>query len=124
MSETSDRTLLDLIRRSGPLTVIEMSANLRVTGTVIRVRLARLLAAGSVERRDLHQGRGPGIHQVSVEAQKRLGQNYSDLAVALWEELMGSIEDRKLRRLMFLRVTDRLARDLPIQVTGHEWEGG
>jgi predicted ArsR family transcriptional regulator len=125
MSETSDRTLLDLIRRSGPLTVIEMSANLRVTGTAIRVRLARLLAAGLVERRDLHQGRGRPRHtyEVSVEAQKRLGQNYSELAVALWEELMGSVEDRKLRRLMFVRVTDRLAEMYRSQVTGHEWEG-
>jgi len=125
MSETSDRTLLDLIRRSGPLTVVEMSANLGVTGTAIRVRLARLLAAGLVERRDRHQERGRPRHtyEVSIEAQKRLGQNYSDLAVALWEELMGSIEDRKLRRLMFLRVTDRLAEIYRSQVTGQEWEG-
>jgi len=124
MSETSDRTLLDLIRRSGPLTVVEMAAAVGVTSTAIRVRLARLLGAGLVERHDQHQGRGRPRHtyDVSVEAQKRLGQNYADLAVALWEELMGSVEDRKLRRLMFLRVTDRLAEIYRSQVSGQEWE--
>jgi len=102
-----------------------MSTTLGVTGTAIRVRLARLLGAGLVERRDRHQGRGRPRHtyQVSVEAQKRLGQNYADLAVVLWEELMSSVEDRKLRRLMFLRVTDRLAEIYRSQVSGQEWEG-
>ena len=51
MSESSDRALLDLIRRRGPLTVAEMAANLGVTATAIRNRLARLLGAGLVERR-------------------------------------------------------------------------
>ena len=56
-------------------------------------------------------------------AQKQLGQNYADLAVALWEELMGTIPDRKLRRLMFIRVTDRMAEIYRGQVSSEEWEG-
>jgi predicted ArsR family transcriptional regulator len=125
MSESSDRALLDLIRRSGPVTVVEMTASLGVTGTAIRNRLARLIAGGLVERRAEHKGRGRPRHtyQVSVEAQKRLGQNYTDLALVLWEELMGTVADRKLRRLMFLRVTDRLAEIYRGQVSGQEWEG-
>jgi len=125
MSESSDRTLLDLIRRSGPATVVELAASLGVTATAIRIRLARLVGAGLVERRAEHQSRGRPRHtyQVSVEAQKRLGQNYADLAVVLWEELMSSVGDRKLRRLMFLRVTDRLAEIYRSQVSGQEWEG-
>jgi predicted ArsR family transcriptional regulator len=125
MSESSDRALLDLIRRSGPVTVVEMTASLGVTGTAIRNRLARLIAAGLVERQAEHKGRGRPRHtyQVSVEAQKRLGQNYTDLALVLWEELMSTIADRKLRRLMFLRVTDRLAEIYRGQVSGQEWEG-
>jgi predicted ArsR family transcriptional regulator len=76
-------------------------------------------------RQGEHQGRGRPRHtcQVSVEAQKRLGQNYTDLALALWEEMMGAVTDRKLRRLMFMRVTDRLAEIYRNQVSGHEWEG-
>lgn len=125
MFESSDRALLDLIRRSGPLTVAEMAAGLAVTATAVRNRLARLLGAGLVERRAEHGARGRPRHayQASVEAQKRLGQNYADLAVVLWEELMSSVEDRKLRRLLFARVTERLAELYRSQVSGQEWEG-
>jgi predicted ArsR family transcriptional regulator len=125
MSESSDRVLLDLIRRSGPVTVVDMAARLGVTGTAIRNRLARLLGAGLVERKAENKGRGRPRHtyEVSIEAQKRLGQNYADLAVALWEELMGTIPDRKLRRLMFIRVTDRMAEIYRGQVSSDEWEG-
>jgi predicted ArsR family transcriptional regulator len=125
MSESSDRALLDLIRRSGPATVVELTAGLGVTATAIRIRLARLVAAGFVERRSEPQGRGRPRHtyQASVEAQRRLGQNYADLAVVLWEELMSNVGDPKLRRLLFLRVTDRLADMYRCQVSGQEWEG-
>jgi predicted ArsR family transcriptional regulator len=125
MSDTSDRALLDLIRRRGPSSVIELARELGVTGTAVRNRLARLLATGLVERRTEHIGRGRPRHtyQASTEAHKRLGQNYADLAVALWEEMMASVSDRKLRRLLFLRITDRLAEVYRSKVTGHEWEG-
>jgi predicted ArsR family transcriptional regulator len=125
MSESSDRELLDLIRRGGPLTVGDMAASLGVTATAIRNRLTRLLGAGLVERRAEHQDRGRPKHtyRVSVEAQKRLGQNYTDLALVLWDEMMSTVADRKLRRLLFMRVTDRLAEVYRSHVSGDEWEG-
>ncbi len=125
MSESSDRGLLDLIRRCGPLPVVEMGARLGVTGTAVRNRLARLREMGLVERKAEHQGRGRPRHtyEVSVLAQKQLGQNYADLAVALWDELMGTIVDRKLRRHLFIRVTERMAEAYRAQVSGQEWEG-
>jgi predicted ArsR family transcriptional regulator len=125
MFESSDRELLDLIRRSGRLTVAEMAKHLAVTDTAVRNRLARLLASGLVVRTSEHGARGRPKHhyQASVEAQKRLGQNYADLAVALWEEMMNSLADRKLRRLLFSRITERLANAYRAQVTGQEWEG-
>jgi predicted ArsR family transcriptional regulator len=125
MSESSDRELLDLIRRRGPMAVAEMAASLGVTGTAIRNRLVRLIGAGLVERRAERGGRGRPRHayQVSVEAQKHLGQNYADLAVVLWGEMMSTVADPKLRRLLFIRVTDRLAEIYRGQVSGQEWEG-
>lgn len=125
MSDTSDRRLLDLIRRDGPLTVAEMGSRLGVTATAIRNRLTRLVASGLVERRAESVGRGRPRHayQASAEAHKALGQNYADLAVALWEELMRDIEDPKLRRVLFGRVTDRLAEVYGSQVQGEEWQG-
>ena len=70
MSESSDRALLDVIRRGGPLTVAEMATSLGVTATAIRNRLTRLLGAGLVERQSEHQDRGRPKHsyRVSVEA--------------------------------------------------------
>lgn len=123
--ESSDRPLLDLIRRRGPLTVSEMAEAMSVTATAIRVRLGRLVSSGLVERHTEHGGRGRPRHtyQASAEAHKRLGQNYADLAVVLWEEMMRTVEDRKLRRTLFLRITDRLAALYRSQLTGDGWEG-
>jgi len=125
MTESSDRSLLDLIRRHGPLTVAEMAARLEVTPTAIRNRLTRLVGSGMVVRQAEHGGRGRPKHtyRASVEAHKRLGQNYADLAVVLWDEMMRTVEDRKLRRFLFGRITDRLAELYRTQVTGEEWEG-
>jgi predicted ArsR family transcriptional regulator len=125
MTESSDRALLDLIRRDGPLTVTEMADRLGVTATAVRNRLTRLVGSGMVERRAEHGGRGRPRHtyQASVEAHKRLGQNYADLAVVLWDEMMRTVEDRKLRRLLFARITERLAELYRSQMTGDEWEG-
>src|SRR5262245_66231885 len=125
MTETTDRTLLDLIRREGPLTVVDLARRLGVTPTAVRNRLTRLLGSGMIERRTEHRGRGRPRHsyQASVEAHKRLGQNYADLAVVLWDEMMRTVEDRKLRRVLFARITERLAELYRAQVKGDEWEG-
>jgi predicted ArsR family transcriptional regulator len=125
MVETSDRSLLDVIRRHGPLTVAELAERLEVTATAVRNRLTRLVGAGMVERRAENHGRGRPRHtyQASVEAHKQLGQNYADLAVVLWDEMMTTVEDRKLRRLLFGRITERLAEMYRAQMTGDEWEG-
>jgi len=125
MTESSDRRLLDLIRREGPLDVAEMGRRLGVTPTAIRNRLTRLVGSGLVERHGLAGGRGRPkfTYEASAEAHKRLGQNYADLAVALWDEMMRTVEDRKLRRLMFARIIDRLADPYRAQVFGNEWEG-
>jgi predicted ArsR family transcriptional regulator len=125
MTEAADRLLLDLIRRHGPLTVVEMAARLGVTATAVRNRLNRLVGSGMVERQAEHGSRGRPRHmyRASVEAHKRLGQNYADLAVVLWDEMMRSVEDPKLRRVLFARITDRLAELYRAQVKGDAWEG-
>ncbi|MDX2037525.1 MAG: AsnC family transcriptional regulator [Isosphaeraceae bacterium] len=111
MSDSSDRPLLDIIRRDGPLSVADMASRLGVTPTAVRNRLTRLLGSGLIERRTESVGRGRPKHtyRASVEAHKQLGQNYTDLALVLWDELMHAVEDRKLRRLIFGRITEKLA---------------
>ena len=102
-----------------------MAVRLGVTATAVRNRLTRLVGSGMVERKTEQGGRGRPRHtyQASVEAQQRLGQNYADLATVLWDEMMWTVEDRKLRRLLFGRITDRLAELYRAQVSGDAWEG-
>ncbi|MDB5352474.1 MAG: putative transcriptional regulator [Planctomycetota bacterium] len=125
MTETSDRQLLDTIRRHGPLTVAEMVSHLGVTQTAVRNRLTRLVEAGLVERQAQVGARGRPKHsyQASTEAHKRLGQNYADLALVLWDEMMRTVEDRKLRRFLFGRITDRMAEMYRSEITADAWEG-
>jgi predicted ArsR family transcriptional regulator len=107
------------------MTVAELAAAFQVTPTAIRNRLTRLMGSGLVERKSEPAGRGRPHHtyQLSALAHKRLGQNYTDLALALWEEMMRSVEDPRLRRRVFQRVTDRLAELYRAQLTGDGWEG-
>jgi predicted ArsR family transcriptional regulator len=102
-----------------------MSTHLGVTPTAVRNRLSRLVESGLVERRAEQGERGRPRHtyRASVEAQKRLGQNYAELAVVLWDELMGAVEDRKLRRFLFGRITERMANLYRSQLQGDEWQG-
>lgn len=125
MSASSDRVLLDLIRRDGPLTVVAMAERLGVTATAVRNRLARLVESGLVERRaeSARRGRPRHVYLASDQALRRLGQNYADLAVVLWDELMSTVEDRKLRRFLFGRITERMAEMYRAQLQGDEWEG-
>ena len=124
LRETNDRPLLDLIRRRGSSTVAELAGVTGVTATAIRVRLARLMESGMVRRRAESVGRGrPRYSYEASPKAHRLGQNYADLAVALWGELMHSVPDTKLRRLLFVRVTERLADQFRAELTGDAWEG-
>ncbi len=122
-TSSADRPLLDLIRRQGPLTIKQMAEGLGVTATAVRNRLGRLTDAGLVERTAETGGRGRPrfAYRASAKTQSCLGQNYTELAVVLWDELMRSVDDRKLRRLLFGRVTERLADLYRSEVRGDDW---
>ena len=124
MMESSDRILLDLIRRHGPLSVADLARELEVTATAVRNRLTRLIESGMVVRKVEQVGRGRPRHlyEASPEARKTLGQNYTDLAVVLWDEMMRTVEDPKLRRFLFGRITERLAELYRAKMTGELWE--
>ena len=102
-----------------------MAVHLEVTATAVRNRLTRLVEAGLVERRTESGGRGRPRHTYPASAQtlRRLGQNSAALAVVLWDELMGTVAERKLRRFLFGRVTERMAEMYRAQLQGDEWEG-
>lgn len=114
---------MDLIRRQGPISVEDLAEHLSVTPTAIRVRLTRLVESGLVERvqESVGRGRPKFFYRASTLAQKKLGQNYADLALVLWDEVMKSVDDPRIRRELFTRITDRLAESYSAQMRGEEW---
>ena len=85
----SDVTILDVLRKQGMLTVAQLSDVLSVTGTAVRQRLRRLLNEGYIERTSVRPERGRPFHRYALtsKGRRRSGENFADLAIALWEEI-------------------------------------
>jgi predicted ArsR family transcriptional regulator len=109
-SETSDKAILDYLRRSGAATVIDLAQEMGVTATAIRQRLQRLMADGVIARRTQRKGRGRPNHRYSLtdKGERLAGSNFADLAIVLWEEVK-SVDDPDVRRKLVNRIADRLA---------------
>ena len=108
--ETSDTALLDLLRKHGPQSVTQLASAMEVTATAVRQRLTRLLAQGDIERNVQRASRGRPVHRYGLteKGRRRAGNNFSDLAIALWQEVR-SIEDPEIRRGLLQRLSGRLA---------------
>ncbi len=109
--ETSDRSFLDQLHRLGSGTVQELCELVGVTATAVRQRLVRLLGQGMVARSLVRNGRGRPyfVYQVSEAGLNQLGENYSDLALILWQE-MQSIEEPALRKRVVRRVREAMVK--------------
>ena len=133
-SETSDARLLQLLALRGPLGISELSDLNGVTPTAVRQRLVRLMEQGLVEREIARAGRGRPSHQYQLTEQARLqannpgdssaehnnpvaGNNFTDLALALWQEVR-AIRDPEVRRGLFVRLADSLAQAYRPRVNG------
>ena len=109
--ETSDRSFLDQLHRLGSGTVQELCELVGVTATAVRQRLVRLRGQGMVARSLVRNGRGRPYftYQVSEAGLNQLGENYSDLALILWQE-MQSIEEPALRKRVVRRVREAMVK--------------
>lgn len=107
-TETSDKVMLDFMRREGAVTIAALVAEMGVTATAVRQRLQRLSDLGLIERRAEKKGRGRPNHRYSLteKGEQSAGTNFSDLAVVLWEEIK-SVDDAAVRRGLLKRVADR-----------------
>ncbi len=105
----SDRKILDFLRRQGASTINDLMQYAGVTATAIRLRVNRLMKQGLVVRRAETRGRGRPTHCYSLSATgvRSTGDNFQDLASALWTEIR-SIDDSKVRRGLLKRIADRL----------------
>src|SRR5690554_3667314 len=116
---SADRAILDLLRERDRMTVADLGAALEVTATAVRQRLGRLMAMGLIERAATSAGRGRPSHyyRLTAAGRRTSGENFADLAVALWEEVR-SIEDPQVRRGLIQRVSRRLAQQYADRVQG------
>lgn len=107
--DPGDQEFLERLNRLGSGTVQEICAEMGVTATAVRQRLARLQGLGLVSREAVRTGRGRPYHsyEVTAEGQRYLGENYGDLALILWREIT-NIEQVEVRREVFHRVRDAL----------------
>lgn len=106
----SDLAILDLLRKREAMTVTEFAAALGVTATAVRQRLNRLMSQHLIERKATKNGRGRPKHwyRLTSKGLQKAGSNFSDLAVALWQEIR-AIRDPEVRRGLLQRVAKRMA---------------
>jgi len=123
MQTSNDKRLIDMLRNEGPRTVEQLVGSFGVTATAIRQRLNRLTAAGLIERVELRRGRGRPLYQYRLtrEGVEAAGDNLSDLAAVLWEEVQ-KITDPQVRQTVLAGVANSLADRYSDQIEGDSVE--
>jgi predicted ArsR family transcriptional regulator len=118
-TETSDKGVLDFMRRQGAVTIGALVAEMGVTATAVRQRLQRLMADGKIQRQTERKGRGRPNHRYSLteKGEHAAGTNFADMASVLWEEIK-SVEDPAIRRGLLKRIAGRLAERYRNEVGG------
>src|SRR3954467_4180660 len=109
-AESSDKTLLEVLRRNGAVTISALVTEMGVTATAVRQRLQRLMAEGLIQRQAENIGRGRPNHRYSLteQGERAAGTNFADMADVLWEEIK-SVADPEIRRGLLKRIAGRLA---------------
>jgi len=117
--EPDDEQFLLSLQRAGGGSIQELCDTAGVTATAVRLRLGRLQTLGLIERQTIRNGRGRPHHtyQITELGRRRLGDNYSELALLLWSELQ-TIDEIDVRQ----RVTGRI-RDAMVQRYGANVRG-
>jgi predicted ArsR family transcriptional regulator len=117
--ETSDKGMLDFMRREGAVTISSLVQEMGVTATAVRQRLQRLMADGLIERHTERKTRGRPNHRYSLteKGERAAGNNFADIAVVLWEEVK-SVPDPEVRRGLLKRIAERLVERYRDNVSG------
>ncbi len=110
VAESSDVGILDLLRKTGPLGVAQLTEATGVTPTAVRQRLVRLMAEGLVDREVARSGRGRPSHRytLSDKGRRQRGTNFADLALALWKEVR-EVKQPEVRRGLLARIAKTMA---------------
>jgi predicted ArsR family transcriptional regulator len=108
--DARDREILQHLHQSAGGDIQTLCDVLGVTRTAVRQRISRLEAAGIIESelRGQSRGRPRLIYRVTASGLRELGENYRELAVALWEAISG-FENAEVRQNLIGRVRNSLA---------------
>jgi predicted ArsR family transcriptional regulator len=119
ITELSDRTIVDYLRRRSGATIGDLVGFTGVTATAVRQRLTRLMGKGLVARESTAAGRGRPMHRYSLTPAglRSGGTNYDMLAQVLWDEIR-EVRDPEVRQGLLKRVAERLADVYRDQIQG------
>lgn len=97
-----DRDLLLCLRSGEPKTIGDLTELLGVTATAIRQRIERLLEIGLIDREKVVAGRGRPTFRylLTVAGYRRAGADASDLAEAMWREIVNLTNDDVREKLI------------------------
>ncbi|SMP57132.1 transcriptional regulator [Neorhodopirellula lusitana] len=97
-----DRELLLCLRSGEPKTIGDLTEILGVTATAIRQRIERLLETGLIDREKIVAGRGRPTFRylLTVAGYRKAGADASDLAEAMWREILELPEGEVRERLV------------------------
>jgi predicted ArsR family transcriptional regulator len=117
--DKKDRQFLDELHRLGGGTIQEICDDQGVTATAIRQRLSRLQGQALITRDAERFGRGRPrfVYHLTDAGHRALGENYSDLAMVLWNSIR-NIEDDATRSLLLGNVQDEMIRRYGRSVVG------
>ncbi|MCE9552141.1 MAG: MarR family transcriptional regulator [Planctomycetes bacterium] len=123
-AESSDSAMLDLLRRGGELRIGQLASGMGVTATAVRQRLNRLMRQGLIERtavreEDSPAGRGRPCYRyrLTERGQRLAGDNFGDLAAAMWKEIR-AVKDVEVRRGLLDRLATTMAAMYQPHVSG------
>ncbi|MEM1227403.1 MAG: winged helix-turn-helix transcriptional regulator [Planctomycetota bacterium] len=104
-----DRELLMCLRSGESQSIGELMSSLGVTATAVRQRVDRLLELGLIDREKIVAGRGrPSFrYLLTVDGFRAAGANTSDLAEAMWREIL-SFDDSEARSRLISGIARRM----------------
>jgi predicted ArsR family transcriptional regulator len=119
-----DRELLSALRGGDAAGVGDLTDRLGVTATAVRQRIDRLLEMGLIDREKVVAGRGRPTYryQLTVLGHQRAGANASELADAMWREIM-LIDNSDVRQALLSSIAARLGRQFVDQVSDDDSDG-
>lgn len=108
--DTKDIQVLQTVQQHGGATLSDLGELLQVTRTAVRQRVARLETEGLLRSEEKRQDRGRPklVYQLTEAGRDALGDDYRDIAIALWTAV-AEIEDEAVKRDLMARVRSHLS---------------